>query len=603
MDEKLLDDDMTPQRLQQIEQIFHDALDRNESEQMDFVQRICGDDDDLCREVLSLLEAHHLADQHATQPAMELAAQEMAAEQLQPTAFPELENYDVISPLGRGGMGEVVLAKDKRLKRKVALKLLPSYYAVNEERLRRFEQEALTASALTHPNILTVYEIGHIGDSYFIATEFVEGQTLRQRIREGTVTPDTAIEIAIQVANALQAAHNAGIVHRDIKPDNIMIRPDGFVKILDFGIAKLTETALNNTDLTTRPAGGFETATGMVIGTPAYLSPEQARGMKLDGRSDLFSLGVVLYEMLFGRQPFAGPSAADVMVAILEREPVIPPTTNPALKRLLNKALHKSCDHRYQSAAELAHDLRQLHQSHDTSAFATTQFDLSIPTPAPVPAKGNRFLIPAVLVAALLLAGFITYRFWPAAPSPKSPPITILAPVEVMQYSLEVAGPKGQTTFTNGAEALAAKQDFKFHFVAPKSGYLYIVAPGKDNLPETFLTAQASKAAGIKTNAIAAGADYKFPAGNDYWINLSNAHTTTFSVIFSPTPLTSPAFFTLSAGRKLTIAEQQEWETFRKEVGVQQPDIIATKPQVTVTVPAPQPVINPVLFDVTVKLK
>ncbi len=594
---------MTPNRLQQIEQIFHDALDRNESEQIDFVRRACGDDDELGREVLSLLEAHYRADQHATQPALELAAQELAAEQSRPTAFPELENYDVISALGRGGMGEVLLAKDKRLKRKVALKFLPSYYAVNEERLRRFEQEAFTASALTHPNILTVYEIGQTGNSYFIATEFVEGQTLRQRIREDTVNPATAIEIAIQIANALQAAHAAGIVHRDIKPDNIMIRPDGFVKILDFGIAKLTEAASTNTDLTTLPAGGFETATGMVIGTPAYLSPEQARGMKVDGRSDLFSLGVVLYEMLFGRQPFAGPSAADVMVAILERDPVIPPNTNPTLKRVLHKALHKSSAQRYQTAEDLVKDLRQLQQSHDTTAFATTQFDLSIPAPAP--AKGNRFLVPSLLLAALLLAGFsaIAYRFWPAAPAPSTVLPIPAAPIEVMQYSLEIAGPNGQTTFTNGADALTAKQDFKFHFVANKNGYLYIVAPGKDNLPETFLTAQTGKGAGHKTNAIVAGADYKFPAGDAYWINLSSAHTTTFSVIFSPTPLLAPAFFTLPAGRKLTIVDQREWETLRQEIGLQQPAVLATKPHVTVTVPANQPVTHPLLFDVTVKLK
>jgi serine/threonine protein kinase len=594
---------MTPNRLQQIEQIFHDALDRNESEQMDFVQRAAGEDVELRREVLSLLEAHHLANQHATQPAMELAAQEIAIEQSRPTAFPELENYDVISQLGRGGMGEVVLAKDKRLKRKVALKLLPSYYAVNEERLRRFEQEALTASALTHPNILTVYEIGHTGDSYFIATEFVEGQTLRQRIREGSVNTNTAIEIAIQIANALQAAHNAGIVHRDIKPDNIMVRPDGFVKILDFGIAKLTETSPNKTDLSTWPASGFETKTGQVIGTPAYLSPEQARGLKLDGRSDLFSLGVVLYEMLFGYQPFAGPSAADVMVAILEREPSVPTTTNPALKRILCKVLHKSADHRYQSATELAQDLRALQQptSHDTNAaLATTQFDLSPPTPQPV--KPRRFWLPVVLIAAVLLAVLISIQFWPTEP-PALTPVVISAPVEVLQYSLEIAGEKGSSTFTNGTEPLAAKQDFKFHFTANQSGYLYIVAPGKDNLPETFLTAQANKNGAIKTNAIVAGDDYEFPDGDEYWINLSNAHTTTFSVIFSPTPLSAPTFFTLPPGHKLTIAEQQEWEAFRQAIGVQEPSITATQPRVAITVPAEQINANPALFDVTIKLK
>jgi hypothetical protein len=588
---------MTPERLQQIEHIFHDALECNESEQMDFVRRVCGEDDDLCREVLSLLEAHYLADQHATQPALELAAHELAAEQARPAALPELENYDVISPLGRGGMGEVLLAKDKRLKRKVALKLLPSYYASNEERLRRFEQEALTASALNHPNIITIHEIGSSDDLHFIATEFVEGQTLRQRIREGVLTPAAAIDIALQVANALQAAHNAGIVHRDIKPDNIMIRHDGFVKILDFGIAKLTETSPNSSDITTVPAGGFETKTGQIIGTPAYLSPEQARGLKIDGRSDLFSLGVVLYEMLFGRQPFAGPTAADVIVAILERDPTIPSSINPALKRILSKALSKSCEARYQSAEAFAQDLRQLQQtpSHDTVTSATTQFDL----PLTIPTQRHRVLLPALLLSALLLAGFLAYRLWPVTPPP---PIVDVAPVEVMYYALELAGKKGQTTLTSGAEPLAAKQDFKFRFVSQRSGFLYIVAPGKTNLPETFLTAQPLKGSGVKTNAIVAGEVYKFPAEDEYWISLSDAHTTTFSVVFSPTPITSPAFLALPAGRQLTVAEQQEWEAFRQSVGVEQ-NISVESTRAVVAVPPDQTDKPVLLFDVTVKLK
>ena len=588
---------MTSERLQQIERVFHDALERNESEQMDFVRRACGEDDDLYHEVLSLLEAHYLADQHATKPAVKLGAPEPVTEQMRQASLPELENYDVISPLGRGGMGEVLLAKDKRLKRKVALKLLPSYYASNEERLRRFEQEALTASALNHPNIITIHEIGTSDDLHFIATEFVEGQTLRQRIREGTLTPGTAIDIALQVANALQAAHNAGIVHRDIKPDNIMIRTDGFVKILDFGIAKLTETSPDNRDITTLPAGGFETKTGQIIGTPAYLSPEQARGLKIDGRSDLFSLGVVFYEMLFGRQPFAGPTAADVMVAILERNPTIPSETNPALKRILNKLLSKSCEARYQSAEAFAQDLRQLQQtpSHDTAASATTQFDL----PLTIPTRRHRVLIPALLGLALLVAAALAYQFWPTTPTP---PIVHPASVEVMSYSLEIAAAKGPSTLSSGAEALAAKQDFKFRFVSQRSGFLYIVAPGKTNLPETFLTAQPLKGSGVKTNAIAAGEVYKFPAEDEYWISLSNAHSTTFSVIFSPTPVTSPAFFALPAGRQLTVAEQQEWDAFRQAIGVEQ-TITAEQTRAVVSVPPDQTDKPVLLFDVTVKLK
>jgi serine/threonine protein kinase len=204
--------------------------------------------------------------------------------------LPVLEHYEILQPLGRGGMGEVFLARDKRLKRKVALKFLVPAFAADHERRRRFEQEALLASALNHPNILTVYEIGAVNDTYFIATEFVEGETLRQRLRQAPLAETDAVNIALQIAAALQAAHQAGIIHRDIKPENIMVRPDGIVKVLDFGIAKSTEPKAVGTE--TLPMG-THTATGQIIGTPAYIAPEQLRGLKPDGRSDLFSLGVV----------------------------------------------------------------------------------------------------------------------------------------------------------------------------------------------------------------------------------------------------------------------------------------------------------------------
>ena len=222
------------------------------------------------------------------------------------TAGTRFDRYEILSPLGKGGMGEVYLAQDTRLKRKVALKLLPASFTQNAERLRRFEQEAYAASALNHPNIITIYEIGESGEFHFIATEFIEGNTLRQQMADTRMNLREALEIAVQIASALAAAHAAGIVHRDIKPENIMLRPDGLVKVLDFGLAKLTESQAlaNDTDAVTVAASNTEP--GVVMGTVRYMSPEQTRGLKVDGRSDIFSLGVVLYELVTGRAPFEG---------------------------------------------------------------------------------------------------------------------------------------------------------------------------------------------------------------------------------------------------------------------------------------------------------
>ncbi len=229
--------------------------------------------------------------------------------------------FEVVSLLGAGGMGEVYLAHDSRLNRKIALKLLPSYFTDDQERVRRFEREPRAASALNHHNILTIHEIGRADGRHFIATEFVEGETLRGRMeRAKQLQFVEALDVAAQIASALQAAHAAGVIHRDIKPENIMLRRDGFVKVLDFGLAKLIEKKelTPNTEAETKML--LQTTPGMVMGTPSYMSPEQARGLEVDARTDIFSLGVVLYEMLAGRAPFAGESVADVLVAILHDE-------------------------------------------------------------------------------------------------------------------------------------------------------------------------------------------------------------------------------------------------------------------------------------------
>ena len=280
------------------------------------------------------------------------------------TTGTHLGRYEIRSQLGAGGMGEVYLAQDTKLDRKVALKILPAEVAANHERMRRFTQEAKAAAALNHPNIAHVYEIDEVDGLHFIAMEFIDGETLRQHMKGGRMTVGEALDAAIQIASALAAAHEAGIVHRDIKPENIMIRRrDAYVKVLDFGLAKLTESPVisSNTEASTL----FKTAEGMVFGTVLYMSPEQARGSETDARTDIWSSGVVLYEIVAGCLPFEGSTTSDVLAAILtEKEP--PPLARfarevPAeLERIVEKALRNEREKRYQTANDMMLDLESL---------------------------------------------------------------------------------------------------------------------------------------------------------------------------------------------------------------------------------------------------
>jgi serine/threonine protein kinase len=249
-----------------------------------------------------------------------------------------LGHYEVISPLGKGGMGEVYLAQDVRLGRRVALKVLPAAFADDQDNLARFIREAKAVSALNHPNIITIHDIGDAAGTYFIAYEFVDGRTLRDLARSAPLDAATAIDIGIQVASALADAHRAGIVHRDLKPDNMMIRATGLVKLLDFGIARLSRPAEADVTVTAMPG---QTLGGMLIGTPQYMSPEQARGLEVDQQTDLFSFGALLYELLSGTSPFAAGTATDIIVAVLTREP--PPLTKvpPAVAAIVGRALQK----------------------------------------------------------------------------------------------------------------------------------------------------------------------------------------------------------------------------------------------------------------------
>jgi serine/threonine protein kinase len=356
---------MTPDRWQQVKEIFNSAITCRPEERSVFISQACFGDEALRSEVESLIASHEESGSFIDKPAFEAAASLLANEKAELRAGQTIGSYEVISFLSRGGMGEVYLAEDKRLGRKVALKLLPASFTTDADRLRRFEQEARAASALNHPNIITIYEIREGAGSHIIATEFVEGETLRLRLSRSALTLSETLNIAIQVADALSAAHKAGIIHRDIKPENIMLRPDGYVKVLDFGLAKLSEEATPAV-AAEAPTIQVRTGSGIVIGTAGYMSPEQARGLGVDHRSDIFSLGAVIYEMLARRKPFEGDTASDTLAAILKTEP--PPLPRVAkgvpseLVRIVNKTLRKDREERYQVVKDLWLDLKALRQ-------------------------------------------------------------------------------------------------------------------------------------------------------------------------------------------------------------------------------------------------
>jgi eukaryotic-like serine/threonine-protein kinase len=357
---------MTPERYQHIGQLFHVALELEAGQRAAFLAQSCAGDEALRGEVESLLASHEKAAELMAAPALAVAAKGLAEAPAPVLSGQRIGHYQILSPLGAGGMGQVYLAQDTKLGRPIALKLLPARLLQDAEQVRRFEREARAASALNHPNILTIHEIGEAEGSHYIVSEFVEGETLRERLRHGPLGVGEARGIAQQVAGALSVAHQAGIIHRDIKPENLMVRPDGLVKVLDFGLAKLTDQPAVRREVDSPGATlvPLSTQLWMVLGTVSYMSPEQARGQKLDRRSDIFSLGVVLYEMIAGRRPFEGATTSDVMAALLTAAP--PPLRQagaeaPAeLERILGTCLRKDREDRYQTAEELLAELTSL---------------------------------------------------------------------------------------------------------------------------------------------------------------------------------------------------------------------------------------------------
>jgi Tol biopolymer transport system component len=391
---------VSAERWRQVDTILKKALEREPSDRIPFLDDACESDPSLRKEVEALIAAYEQAGSFLEAPLLDRASGA--------TRPQTLGHYELKSLLGSGGMGDVYLAEDKRLGRRVAIKLLPAEFTADAESVRRFAQEARAASALNHPNIITIYEIDDLENAHYIVTEYVEGETLRQRMDAGPLTLPEAVDLAIQIAAALEAAHHAGIIHRDIKPENVMVRPDGYIKVLDFGLAKLVEPPTAGLDAARSIEAGVNTETGLVMGTPRCMSPEQARGEKADARTDIFSLGIVLYEMVTGRAPFAGATRNDVIAAILRDEPPSlsgqTPTVPPYLGKIVEKALRKSREERYQTAKGLLDDLNHLKQE---LAAAESASDALIGQSLKAKPKFNRWTTFAVVL--LLVIAWVAF--------------------------------------------------------------------------------------------------------------------------------------------------------------------------------------------------
>lgn len=348
---------MTPQRWQVVKELLQSALEHPTNQRTEYLHHACPDPS-LRAEVESLLGAH-----------------ERAGDFLEAGVDPQATSlsgrsvgvYMIVERIGAGGMGEVYRAVDSRLGRPVALKFLPAHFTSDRERVGRFQQEARATSALNHPNIMTIYDVGEMEGMQFIASEFIEGETLRERLRRGRMSMEEILSTVIQIGSALSAAHSAGVIHRDIKPENVMLRRDALVKVLDFGLAKLTEATAPES------VSRLRTREGTMLGTPHYMAPEQVRGLSLDARADIWSLSVVLYELLTGRRPFEGETPPDVLAAILHNEPTTMSAAEAPqeLRSIVAKALQKNRDSRHSSAAALISDLRQIEQKSGAHARTT----------------------------------------------------------------------------------------------------------------------------------------------------------------------------------------------------------------------------------------
>jgi serine/threonine protein kinase len=531
---------MTPQRFEQINQLFLTALEAPTEQRAALVQQACADDLELRQAVERMLVNHAKADGILDQPLAAVAALALTEAEAEPEpavlAGKRLGHYQIIRRIGAGGMGEVYLAQDLSLDRNVALKILPLEFTRDPDRLHRFAREAKAASALNHPNILTIYEIGEVDGLHFIATEYIEGETLRQRLQRGPVPVSEALDVLVQATRALNAAHQAGIIHRDLKPENLMLRPDGYLKMLDFGLARINKPTEPGQSAELSTTQRFmETHPGVVMGTPSYMSPEQARGERVDARTDLWSLGVVLYELLTGVRPFSGATIPDFMVALLEREPVplanYLPHAPAALNELLRQLLRKDRAQRLATTQTLSQRLKELQRQvemlegetptqlpdsplrqhpglseaptlaapvrattpHEPGAELATLRLLGNPTlpqrtPTTAGVPDEDFVKPRArrgwgwALALVLLCALAAWRWWPASPiNPVAPSaaVTEAQPERTLSFYLTVQqtqnGRLAEYRTTGEAETFARSASFKLNLTSPQAGFLYLL--------------------------------------------------------------------------------------------------------------------------------
>ena len=447
---------MSPERWQQVEELYHEALAREPEGRGTFLRQACGDDADLRSEVESLL-AHASTPGLLNRPAWEVAG-DVLETHVMPGPGAQLGVYRIEGLLGAGGMGQVYRASDKRLGRDVAIKVLRPEGAFDLRRQRRLEREARAAAALNHPNIVSVYDVGESDGISFIVSELVTGESLAALLKREPLAPVQAIGIAMQIAEGLVAAHAAGIVHRDLKPGNIMIVPTeegqiGRVKILDFGVA---EHLARGEDQATRTS---ITETGAIVGTIAYMSPEQARGVQVDARSDLWSLGVVLYQMLTGKLPFPGDGPVDVLAAIIQREPAAFPGRDvPArLQRVVFKALAKDREQRYSSARDFLADLRSTGQ----------------PSAGRGRTLSRRALIGSAAAVAVVGVGAIVWR-------KLEPPERLT--LSLIAQKMQEGNPVGDPYTAGRSDVFEAGWRFRVRMRSPLSSIIYVLdeGPGRD---------------------------------------------------------------------------------------------------------------------------
>ena len=388
---------MTGERWQEVKAVLESALQLDSAKRSAYLEVACSSDPSLRREVESLLAADHQSPgSFLKSPVLE--------KKLEPGT--QLGDYEIQSLLGTGGMGEVYRARDLRLRRGVAIKVLPAMLSTDPERLRRFEQEATAAAALSHTNILAVYRLGTYAGAPYLVSELLEGETLREQLRSGRIAFRRAVDYAIQISRGLAAAHEKGIVHRDLKPENLFITKDGQVKILDFGLAKLTQPQ-PGAENSAPTIGSGQTEAGTVMGTVGYMSPEQVRGQPADHRADIFALGVILYEMLTGKRAFQKPTSPETMTAILNEDPPeisqLVPHTPPALQRLVQRCLEKNPEQRFQSTTDLTFALEALSDSGVASSHSVAEESRS---------RWNWMSISTVALAVVALVvalGFASY--------------------------------------------------------------------------------------------------------------------------------------------------------------------------------------------------